>query len=100
MCGRFTGKATSSAKRIARGPKRAPGRNDTPSSKGAPTMATSAPARPAGSNASGMRPARRAQPLAHADAGAVEDARVGEEREREVRAHEHRVRLERELPGI
>ena len=39
--------------RMARGPNRAPGREETPSSKGAPTTATSAPRRASSSRAHG-----------------------------------------------
>jgi hypothetical protein len=54
MCGREGGTpAESSAARMARGPYLAPGRFETVSSKGAPTMATSTLSSSAGSRTSG-----------------------------------------------
>ena len=50
---RAAGRPTSSQSRIARGPKRVPGRYEMPSSNGAPRIATSAPASSAGSRTSG-----------------------------------------------
>jgi hypothetical protein len=44
------------AARIARGPNRAPGRSETSSSTGAPTIATSTPASSAGSCVYGAAP--------------------------------------------